>query len=153
MAILCICSINVFAESEEALGLPKDTDDGMFNWVNREERIYSNGSFDFSFYNGLKSDNFYLRSSRTTISTRNSYSGKTYIPYFSLTLLEKPYGNWTFKIVGSRNIDVNRSQSATFTNLHYMDGEYYFRMDTDYSSPLDAPIKGSGDISNFGGRA
>lgn len=49
-------------------------------------------------------------------------------------------------------MSLNGSDRAQFNNLHYIDGKYFFRMDTDLTRGVDSPIHGYGEISNFGDR-
>lgn len=147
------CPISVFALKEnEVNNVVKDTDDGIFSWVNREERINSDGSFTYSFYQGLSSDEFTITRSSTNIYCRSSYNGTTYIPAFTLTLFEKPHRAWFYKPVKTVDMSLNGGDNASFRNLHYLDGKYMFRMDSNLTRGVDSPISGYGEISNFGGR-
>lgn len=49
-------------------------------------------------------------------------------------------------------MSLNGGDNASFRNLHYLDGKYMFRMDSNLTRGVDSPISGYGEISNFGGR-
>lgn len=153
--MITFSSIGVFADSYDNLNdkdnVSKAGDDGIFHWLSREDRINSNGQFNYSFYQGLESDKFSITSSSITIYCNNSYNGTTYIPSFSLTLYEKPYKGWIFHKIGSAPMKLNGSDYANFSQLHYLDGKYCFRMDTNLTNGVDSPISGYGEISDFGG--
>lgn len=48
--MILICSSSVFATSNEIVDGKKENDDGIFNWASREDRMSSDGSFDYFFY-------------------------------------------------------------------------------------------------------
>ena len=150
--MILICSSSVFATSNEIVDGKKESDDGIFNWASREDRMSSDGSFDYSFYQGLASDKFTLTNSYTTIYCNSTYEGTTHTPAFVISLYEKAYRNWSYHHVGERNMSLNGSDRAQFNNLHYIDGKYLFRMDTGLTRGVDSPIHGYGEISNFGDR-
>ena len=150
--MILICSSSVFATSNEIVDGKKESDDGIFNWASREDRMSSDGSFDYSFYQGLASDKFTLTNSYTTIYCNSTYEGTTFTPAFLISLYEKAYRNWSYHYVGEKSMSLNGSDRAQFNNLHYIDGKYFFRMDTDLTRGVDSPIHGYGEISNFGDR-
>lgn len=150
--MILICSSSVFATSNEIVDGKKESDDGIFNWASREDRMSSDGSFDYSFYQGLASDKFTLTNSYTTIYCNSTYEGTTHTPAFVISLYEKAYRNWSYHYVGEKNMSLNGSDRAQFNNLHYIDGKYLFRMDTGLTRGVDSPIHGYGEISNFGDR-
>lgn len=152
-ALLLVGIHPIYAQSNiDSDGRITKPNDGIFSWINREERIASDGSFSYSFYDGLASDKFKLHSPNTTIYTNSRYSGYDYLPGIHLNLYEKPYRAWTFNNVGSKMVSANGSDSAYFGGLHNSDAQYYFRLDTEFSSSLHSPVTGNGSISNFGGK-
>lgn len=121
--MILICSSSVFATSNEIVDGKKESDDGIFNWASREDRMSSDGSFDYSFYQGLASDKFTLTNSYTTIYCNSTYEGTNYTPSFLISLYEKTYRNWSYHYVGEKNMSLNGSDRAQFNNLHYIDGK------------------------------
>lgn len=100
--MILICSSSVFATSNEIVDGKKESDDCIFNWANREDRMSSDGSFDYSFYQGLASDKFTLTNSYTTIYCNSTYEGTTFTPAFLISLYEKAYRNWSYHYVGEK---------------------------------------------------